>query len=105
RQSVDEPIWQRLMADHPLPDGVLLEQTWELLQREPWIRPRANGRFVTLHDAVAEELAERIIPLHDQDGHWRHELWERAVKIYAELTEGPERDLNTELAEVDEALR
>jgi tetratricopeptide (TPR) repeat protein len=105
RQSVDEPIWRRLMVDHPLPDGVLLEQTWELLQREPWIRPRANGRFVTLHDAVAEELAERIIPLHDQDGHWRHELWERAVKIYADLTEGPEHDLNTELAEVDEALR
>jgi tetratricopeptide (TPR) repeat protein len=106
RQSVNEVIWQHLMADRPLPDGVTsLDDTWKVLMETPWIRQRANGRFVTLHDAVAEELAQRIIPLHDQDEHWRRELWGRAVNIYVELTDGPEGILNAERAAVDDRLR
>ncbi len=105
RQSVNEYIWRALMADYPLPAGVGLETTWDLLLETPWIRKRANGRSVTLHDAVAEELAERIIPLHDQDHRWRRQLWERAVAIYAELTDGPEAALNIKLAAVDAELR
>jgi tetratricopeptide (TPR) repeat protein len=85
RESVDESIWLELMADRPqpddLPDG---DQAWTQLLNTPWIRPRANGRFVTLHDAVAEELAQRIIPLHDQDKTWRCQLWQRAVAIYGQ---------------------
>ena len=34
---------------------------------------------MTLHDAVAEELAQLIIPLNDLDRTWRQRLWERAV--------------------------
>jgi tetratricopeptide (TPR) repeat protein len=105
RQSVNEDIWRKLMADHPLPPGISLNQTWRMLLETPWIRKRANGRFVTLHDAVAEELAARIIPLHDQDHHWRRQLWDRAVGIYIELIDGPETELNAELAAVDERLR
>jgi tetratricopeptide (TPR) repeat protein len=87
RESVNEPIWRQLMGDRPLPEGVEnLGEAWDLLLKTPWIRPRANGRYVTLHDAVAEELAQRIIPLHDQAEHWRHELWQHAVAIYRELT-------------------
>lgn len=105
RQSVNEAIWHELMADYPLPSAVDLAATWEMLLRTPWIRKRANGRFVTLHDAVAEELAERIIPLHDQDHQWRRQLWERAVAIYVGLTDGPEEALNAKLATVDAQLR
>jgi tetratricopeptide (TPR) repeat protein len=105
RQSVSEPVWRELMADHPLPPGVNLDATWDQLLERPWIRKRANGRFVTLHDAVAEELAERIIPLHDGDQQWRRQLWERAVEIYVGLTDGPEAELNDRLAAVDERLR
>jgi hypothetical protein len=104
RQSVNEDIWRGLMADHPLPPGVSLAETWGLLLDTPWIRKRANGRFITLHDAVAEELAERIIPLHDQDHHWRRSLWEQVIGIYDDLVDGPEADLTTKLAVIDERL-
>ena len=57
-----------------------LEQAWQELMHQPWIRPRANGRYVTLHDAMAEELAHRIIPLHDQDRQWQRHLWRRAME-------------------------
>jgi tetratricopeptide (TPR) repeat protein len=106
RQSVNEPIWRQLMADRPPPDDVVnRDETWALLLETPWIRPRANRRFVTLHDAVAEELAARIISLHDPDGVWRRELWQQAVEIYGRLTDDPEEALNSDLTAVDERLR
>lgn len=105
RQSVNEYIWRELMTDHPLPPGVSPHETWGMLLGTPWIRKRANGRFITLHDAVAEELSVRIIPLHDQDHHWRRQLWERAVDIYVDLIDGPEAELGAQLAAVDERLR
>jgi tetratricopeptide (TPR) repeat protein len=105
RQSINEDIWRELMADYPLPPGVELTATWDMLLDTPWIRKRANGRFVTLHDAVAEELAQRIIPLHDQDQRWRRQLWEKAVDIYAGLIDEPEDELSVKLAAVDAQLR
>lgn len=106
RQTISEPIWQQLMQDQPLPEGVAsLDDAWAVLLATPWIRPRANRRFVTLHDAVAEELAARIIPLHDQDEHWRRELWRRAADVYLELAVGPEAELRAEQAALDERLQ
>ncbi len=106
RESVNQPIWQHLMSDRPLPDGVAsLEQAWTLLLQTPWIRPRANRRYVTLHDAVAEELAQRIIPLHDQDKQWRKQLWRRALAVYGELTQAREEELAAKQAAVDERLQ
>ena len=106
RQSVNKPIWQALMSDRPLPAGVAsLDEAWEQLLRTPWIRPRANGRYVTLHDAVAEELAQRIIPVHDLDQQWRRELWQRAVGIYGDLAERAEAELAEKRAASDAGLR
>ena len=61
RQGLDAEIWRLLMADYPLPPGVRLEETWAILGQLPWIELRANGRTITLHDAVADELAARVI--------------------------------------------
>lgn len=106
RQSVDQPIWQELMSDLSLPeDAGSPERAWEALQETPWIRTRANGRYVTLHDAVAEELAYRIIPLHDQDQQWRRELWTRATAIYAARIQAPEAALAADLAVVNDRLQ
>ena len=106
RQSVSQPIFERLMADRPLPDDVHdYAEAWETLLRTPWIRARVNGRYVTLHDAVAEELARLIIPLHDQDGQWRRQLWERAVTIYGELTDVPETQVADRMAFLDSRLQ
>jgi AAA ATPase domain/Tetratricopeptide repeat len=106
RQSVDQSIWQQLMADLPLPDDVEnWEEAWERLLNTDWIRLRANQHFVTLHDALAEELAQRVIPLHDLDGHWRHEQWRRAIDIYTELAEQREREVKARSRALDEALR
>lgn len=105
RQSVNQPIWQELMSDYRPPDGAGgPDQIWEQLQRTPWIRTRANGRYVTLHDAVAEELAQRIIPLHDRDQQWRRDLWRRAAAIHSARTEGPEAALAADLQDVDNRL-
>jgi hypothetical protein len=102
RQGVSQPIWERLMADVPLPpDAEDLDDAWQTLMRTPWIRTRANGRFVTLHDGLAEELAQRIIALHDQDGQWRHQLWERSAAIYREFTAAPEVVLRDKRAALD----
>lgn len=106
RESINQAAWQRLMADRPLPDDMpSLAAAWEVLRRIPWIRPRANLRYVTLHDAVAEELAQRIIPMHDQSKQWRRHLWERAEAIYTELSAEREEVLNGELASLDDELQ
>jgi tetratricopeptide (TPR) repeat protein len=105
RQSVNQSIWQQLMADRPFPeDAPTLEAAWERLLQTPWIRPRANRRYVTLHDAVAEELAQRIIPLHDPNKQWRLGLWRRAVDIYNRVTETAEAELSDALTASDERL-
>ena len=80
RQSVNERMWLELMSDRPLPEGIGgAAEAWSQLTAIPWIRPRANGTSVTLHDAMAEELAKRIIPIHDQSQRWRKALWRRMV--------------------------
>lgn len=106
RQGVNKEIWQQLMADRRLPEETPnLEEAWRRLLEIPWIRSRANGRFVTLHDAMAEELAQRIIPLHDQDRRWRSQLWQLAADIYRERSEGPKAELAEALATLDEELQ
>ncbi len=106
RQSVNQQAWEQLMNDRPLPSGVTShDEAWTQLLRTPWIRTRANRRFVTLHDAVAEELAQRIIPLHDQSQAWRRGQWERAARIYAAQIDAIEPELTGELALLDARLR
>jgi tetratricopeptide (TPR) repeat protein len=105
RQSISEPAWRRLMSDVALPDGVSsLDQAWEQLLGRPWIRVRANGHQVTLHDAVAEELARHIIPVHYPDKAWPRDLWRRSVEIYDELIETAAADLDHKAVHVNERL-
>jgi hypothetical protein len=106
RESVDQTIWEQLMSDQTVPpeaDGP--GEAWRRLQENEWIRPRANRHYVTLHDALAEELAQRIIPAHDLDKQWRRELWRRAADIYADLTEGLDANLADKLSSLDESLQ
>ncbi len=106
RQRVNQPIWQRLMGDWQLPSGLQdWDEAWGALLRTPWIRPRANRRYVTLHDAVAEELGQRIIPLHDRDLQWRVDLWRRAADIYSYLIAQPKADLDAQLTDLDNRLQ
>ena len=105
RQAINARVWRKLMADTPLPRGVpTIEEAWQQLMHQPWIRPRANGRYVTLHDAMAEELAHRIIPLHDQDQQWQRQLWQRAMDLYTEMIEDLAPRLDEEQAALDQRL-
>jgi tetratricopeptide (TPR) repeat protein len=105
RESINQPVWEQIMADRPLPGDVAsMAEAWQRLLEIPWIRPRANRRYVTLHDAVAEELALRLIPMHDQDKQWRRELWKQAEGIYAQLSGDLEAVLSGELTRLDESL-
>ncbi|GAA2975042.1 tetratricopeptide repeat protein [Actinokineospora diospyrosa] len=84
RHSVDQRVWQAIMADRPLPDDAPdWPRAWAALRSRPWIRLRANGQDVTLHDALAEELIRRLIPLHDHDTSWRRTLWAAAATAFA----------------------
>jgi tetratricopeptide (TPR) repeat protein len=107
RESVSLPIWRQFMADRPPPTGITnLEKAWPVLLQIPWIRPRANRHYVTLHDAVAEELAQRIIPMHDEGTQWRRELWHRAADVYATQIATVEAELasgHASLADVEKA--
>jgi tetratricopeptide (TPR) repeat protein len=80
RQGVVEAAWRELMDDLRLPDSAADAATaWEQLKEIPWVRKRASGTAVTLHDALAEALARRVIPIHDQSQEWRRKLWRRMV--------------------------
>lgn len=106
RESVSRPIWQRLMADRQRPaDAADPDEAWEQLRAIEWIRPRANRRYVTLHDAVAEELAQLIIEVHDADQQWRREQWSKAARIYADEAVELERTLAGRLPLVESKLR
>jgi len=105
RHSVNQDVWQRLMVDRGLPpDTADWDEAWAKLLQRPWVRPRANRRYVTLHDALAEELAQRLIPLHDQDETWQRDLWRRAKGIYTELTAGKDERLPAERRRLTAAL-
>ncbi len=102
RQSVNEPIWRRLMADLDYPGSPLeATATWQQLLGMPWIRARANGRFVTLHDAVAEELARTLIPAQDEDGQWRRGLWRHAAEIFGAQTQDEEQRIAVDSEKLD----
>jgi tetratricopeptide (TPR) repeat protein len=106
RQPVARDVWQRLMSDCALPsDMASMGEAWEALLRLPWIRPRGNHQFVTLHDAVAEEFAKRLFPLHDQHGGWRHGIWRQALEIYGSLADEAAEKVQPALAALDAELR
>jgi len=106
RHSVNQDVWRNVMDDRELPpEAPSWDAAWRILLGMPWVRPRANRRYVTLHDAFAEELAQRLIPLHDQNESWRHGLWHQAAEIYRELTTEPDERVRAELSEVAEATR
>ncbi len=105
RESVNRPIWRRLMADRQPPADVTdLDQAWERLYDIRWIRPRANDKYVTLHDAVAEELAQRVIEVDDADRQWRQGLWRRVADIYADEAAAMEALIGEEQPLVDSML-
>ena len=106
RQPVAQDVWQRLMTDFTLPNDVgSMDEAWHRLLNLPWIRPRGNRRFVTLHDAVAEEFATRLFPLHDQYQHWRHSIWRHALAIYSSLANETAETVERTLAALDADLR
>ena len=106
RQPMSRPIWERLMSDLPLPpEANTPGDAWRMLCTTPWVRTRAQGRYVTLHDAVAEELAQRVVSLHDSDQSWRRGLWERAATIYQEMAAGPVATFSADQARVDDQFR
>lgn len=86
RRRVNRQVWTALMSDRELPADVgSWEEAWIRLMELPWIRTRANQRYITLHDAVAEALANRVIPLEDGDRKWRRGQWTRAAHTYDRL--------------------
>jgi tetratricopeptide (TPR) repeat protein len=106
RRNVSRPIWEELMQDLPRPTSFTTwEGAWGHLLGMPWIRPRANRHYVTLHDAFAEELAKRIVPVHDQGRGWRRGLWKRAVEIYGRRAEEINASYTRERAALDEIFR
>ncbi|HWM02454.1 MAG TPA: tetratricopeptide repeat protein [Actinophytocola sp.] len=106
RHSVDQYVWRELMADRELPPDVPdWDAAWAALRARPWIRPRANANYVTLHDALAEELALRLIPLYDQDETWRRGLWETAVAAYETRTVTAYPELIAEMDALFDSMR
>jgi hypothetical protein len=105
RQPVARAVWERLMSDLELPGPVPdLNEAWTWLLALPWMRPRGDRRYVTVHDALAEELSQRLFPLHDQDQRWRHRIWRNARDIYDELAASLEPQLSIDTQRLDAEL-
>jgi hypothetical protein len=103
RRRVNKDIWKDLMSDITLPDDIKdWDNAWKQLLSLPWVRPRINSKYVTLHDALAEELAWRIIPLRDKDRQWRNKLWNNAANIYGKLINEHYHEINKQREELDE---
>jgi hypothetical protein len=106
RQPVARPVWERLMSDLELPGPDRdLSEAWTRLLALPWMRPRGDRRYVTVHDALAEALSQRLFPLHDQDQRWRHRIWRNARDIYDDLAASLEPRLDIETQRLDAELR
>jgi chloramphenicol 3-O-phosphotransferase len=106
RQPIARVVWEQLMTGRQLPDDIAsLSEAWDQLLETPWVRPRGNYQFVTLHDAVAEEFAQRLFPLHDENQEWRNGVWRRALQIYRGLTRRAEAELAPQAAALNEELR
>lgn len=105
RHSIDQQVWTALTAEVERPPELAdPEAAWQALLDQPWVRPRANRSLVTLHDAMAEALAQRVLPLHDQNGSWSRALWQRAAELY-ERRAGEPDELRRELDELTRMLR
>lgn len=86
RRRLGKEAWLALMSDRPLPEGVRdWDEAWDRFRVLPWIRQRASGNEITLHDGLAEQLAKRVLPIDDKDGSWRTEQWRKVMKIYDAL--------------------
>lgn len=106
RRMVSKEIWKKIVSDRGVPSGASSwNEAWNQLLEFPWVRTRANNRYVTLHDALAEELARRIIPAEDKDKKWRYELWRNAVNIYSDLIESQKVILEQEEEQLDQKLK
>ena len=106
RRRVSQPLWVALMQDRNLPPDVDgWEAAWAKLISLPWIRTRANRRYITLHDAVAEALATRVIPLDDANRQWRREQWRRAANTYDVLVKERAESPQAARAEFERALQ
>jgi hypothetical protein len=106
RQPVARAVWERLMSDLELPASASdLNEAWVQLLDVPWMRARGDRRYVTVHDALAEELSQRFFPLNDQDQSWRHRIWRSARETYDALATALERELGSETEHVDAELR
>lgn len=103
RQRLDQAMWGKLMEDYLT--GEDPQRRWEELLQLPWIRHRANQQYITLHDAFAEELARRIIPLQDKKGSWRRKQWQKATHIYATLIKEKEQNLEKRQYDLNNALQ
>lgn len=104
RHGIDARVWTSLTADLTWPPGIATpEAAWQALLDQPWVRPRSNNTLATLHDALAEELAQRVIPWHDHDCSWRRRLWAMAADSYAEHAGEPD-ELRDELEELTTLL-
>lgn len=105
RRRVSKNLWQELMADYSLPSDInSWDDAWMQLLKFPWIRPRANSKYVTLQDALAEELSKRIIPFRDFDKTHRVQMWQKAVDDYDLQIKSREKELENKQQELDFAL-
>jgi hypothetical protein len=106
RQRLNKELWKALMQDQPLPEEAGgWDQAWEQFQQLPWVRPRANRHYVTLQDALAEELAKRILPHQDYNRSWRQGLWQKSIQNYTAVIDRQEYELQDQRQRLDEALK
>lgn len=99
RRRVDKQVWRQLMEGAELPEDIgSWDEAWQRFQTLPWVRRRARYSYVTLHDAVAEELAKRVLPFHERQLCQR--LWHQAALTYQALADSERKRLREAEAEL-----
>ncbi len=105
RRRVSKDLWKQLMSDRALPlDIPTWDDAWQELLQFPWVRPRANSKYVTLQDVLAEELARRIIPYRDFEKEQRTAMWQKAIIDYSEQIVEQEIDIQRKKEVLDKVL-
>jgi len=78
---------------------------WEKLQDLPYIRKRASGDYISVHDVLRELLFTYVIPMRDPDYSERKQINQKLISCYDKILAEERRELQKREVEFDDEAR
>jgi len=101
-RRINKEIFQTLIR---FASNAEAEAWWTELQTLPYIRKRAAGDYISVHDVLREFIFTYVIPVRDPDFSERQQINEKLIACYANILAEAQRNLQKRKAEFTEAAR